>query len=103
MRQAKEARQLTACGRMGLLDRDKLRQEFNKRIAEAQILYIESGIAQRALGGYFSLVHRLQTSNPDFPIGIVVETLRSHGYSCSFNCTESNRKYSYSITIDWAE
>lgn len=103
MRQAKEARQLSECGRMGLLDRDKLRQESSKGIAEAQILYIESGIAQRALDGYFNLAHRLKTTNPNFPIGIVMETLRSHGYSCSFSCTGSNRKYDYSITIDWAE
>lgn len=103
MRQAKEARQLTECGRMGLLDRDKLRLESNKSIAGAQIHYIESGIARRALEGSFSLVHRLTTTNPNFPIGIVVETIRSHGYSCSFSCTESNRKYDYSITIDWAE
>ena len=103
MRQAKEARQLSECGRMGLLDRDKLRQESNKSIAGAQIHYIESGIARRALDGCFSLVHNLKTTNPNFPIGIVVETIRSHGYSCSFNCTESNRNYNYSITVDWAE
>lgn len=103
MRQAKEARQLTECGRMGLLDRDKLRRESNKGIAEAQILYIESGIARRALDGHFSLVHNLKTTNSNFPIGIVVETLISHGYACSFNCVESNGSCNYSITIDWAK
>lgn len=103
MRQAKEARQLTECGKMGLLDRDKLRQESNKSIAGAQINYIESGIARRALEGSFSLIHRLKTTNSNFPIGIVVETLISHGYACSFNCVESNGSYNYSITIDWAE
>lgn len=103
MRQAKEARQLSECGRMGLLDRDKVMREFDKRIAESQILDIESWITRKALDGRFSLVYSVKTTNPNFPIGIVVETIRSHGYSCSFNCTESNRNYNYSITIDWAE
>lgn len=103
MRQAKEARQLTECGRMGLLDHDKVMQEFDKGIAEAQILDIGSWIARRALAGHFSLVYSVKTENPNFPIGIIVKTLISHGYACSFNRIESDYKYNYSITVDWAE
>ena len=101
MKRAEEMRQLAERSKreeeVELLRREQLAQESNRKVVESQIDWLEARIAARALEGHTMMLCSIQTKDPNFPIGSILETLRSNGYTFSLNYMGS----CYTLSIRW--
>lgn len=101
MKRAEEMRQLAERSKrekeVELLRLEQLTQESNKKVVERQIDWIEARIAARALGGHSMMLCSIETKDPNFPIGSIIEILRSNGYTFSLNYKGS----CYTLLVMW--